>query len=101
MGQSAWKIAEAKGEAQEKPRENSLQSATAIDALSVNLVRQSRVFRPDGRMGSMPTGTRHPDGTVISCTVPNCISEAPSLYGPRRRGFQYRPASAEGKSPEK
>ena len=33
MGQSAWKIAEAKSAAQEKPRENSLQSETAVDAL--------------------------------------------------------------------
>ena len=33
MGQSAWKIAEAKSAAQEKPQENSLQSETAVDAL--------------------------------------------------------------------
>ena len=33
MGQSAWKIAEAKSAAQENPRENSLQSETAVDAL--------------------------------------------------------------------
>ena len=56
MGQSAWKIAEAKSAAQEKPRENSLQSETAVDALLGHPVRLLRVFFPDGRMGSTPTG---------------------------------------------
>ena len=94
MGQSAWKIAEAKSAAQEKPRENSLQSETAVDALL-------------GQSGETTTSSSFPTGgwgrrrqDFISCTVANCISEA-SFYGPRRRGFQYRPASAEGKSPKK
>ena len=57
MGQSAWKIAEAKSAAQEKPQENSLQSETAVDALLGQSGETTTKFSfPNGRMGSTPTG---------------------------------------------
>jgi len=101
MVRSASKIAEpeAKGEAQAKLRQASLQfeTETAVDA------------SPEGQPGettrSVTSGAKEEidadgiDDLKLGAppAVTNCTSDRPS-YGPRRRRFQHRPARTEGKS---